>query len=277
MCNLRIDSTKRTSSLPTPLNILLFVLVTFSLWWSQSVLLWGQSGISSPGAGATLSGDVAIIGTAVIEPFQKYELHYKMEPSGDDGYIYFDGATTPVVNGQLGIWRASGLPPGVYTLRLRVVKNDGNYAEFYAPNLSVNQGPPPTPTPSEPTPTETPSEPTPTFTPAATPTPSIGQVQQPQVEEPTPTNTPAPVAVAAPAQSSGVQSAAPASGAGVIVVPTAATAPSSGTRDLGEALSLDRLREQFFTGMRYSAAIFLAVFLLIGGKRLFSWARRRYG
>jgi hypothetical protein len=274
--SLKPYSTKRSSSSLSLPKLLLILLTLLGLGWVQSVTAQAQSGISSPGAGSTLSGDVAVMGTAVIEPFQKYELHYKLEPSGDDGYIYFDGATTPVVNGQLGVWRASGIAPGVYTLRLRVVKNDGNYAEFFAPNLSVNQGPPPTPTPSEPTPTETPSEPTPTFTPAATPTPSIGQVEQPQLEEPTPTNTPAPVAVAAPNQNSSIQSAAPNSSAGVIVNPGETTV-SSATRDLGEALSLDRLREQFFTGMRYSAAIFLAVFLLIGGKRLFSWARRRYG
>lgn len=274
MCSLKTYSTKRPSSLPSLLKFILILLVLFGLGWAQSATVQAQSGISSPGAGSTLSGDVAIMGTAVIEPFQKYELHYKIEPSGDDGYIYFDGSTTPVVNGQLGVWRASGLGPGVYTLRLRVVKNDGNYAEFFAPNLSVNQGPPPTETPSEPTPTETPSLPTPTFTPAATPTPSIGQVEQPQVEEPTPTSTPAPVAVAAPNQGNGAQPAT--TGGGVIVNP-AETTVSSATRDLGEALSLDRLREQFFTGIRYSAAIFLAVFLLIGGKHLFIWARRRYG
>ncbi len=91
-----------------------------------------------------------IIGTAVIDSFQKYELHYKQEPSGDDAYIYFTGGTTPIVGGQLGVWAAGGLPPGNYSIRLRVVKQDGNYAEYYAPNVSVNQAAP------SPTPTETP-------------------------------------------------------------------------------------------------------------------------
>ncbi len=77
-----------------------------------------QSGITSPSAGTSVSGDVVIVGTAVIDPFQKYELHYKLEPSGDDAYIYFFGGTTPVINGQLGTWQAAGLPAGVYSLRL---------------------------------------------------------------------------------------------------------------------------------------------------------------
>ena len=58
--------------------------------------------LSSPAPGAAINGDVPIIGTAVIDPFQKYELHYKQEPSGDDAYIYFAGGTSPVINGQLG-------------------------------------------------------------------------------------------------------------------------------------------------------------------------------
>ncbi len=138
-----------------------------------------SSGISSPGPGAAINGDVPIIGTATIDPFQKYELHYKQEPSGDDAYIYFAGGTSPVVNGQLGVWQAGGLPAGTYTLRLRVVKADGNYAEFYIPNITVNQGAavPSVTATSALTPTATP-----TFTPAPQPTAVVGQVTQPQVE-----------------------------------------------------------------------------------------------
>ena len=40
-------------------------------------LLAQAAGISSPGPGAAIVGDVPIIGTAVIDSFQKYELHYK--------------------------------------------------------------------------------------------------------------------------------------------------------------------------------------------------------
>ncbi len=154
-----------------------------------------QSGITSPAPGSALSGDVPVMGTATIDPFQKYELHYKLEPSGDDAFVYFDGGTAEVINGQLGIWRAAGLPPGIYTLRLRVVKQDGNYAETLAPNLSVNQGPAGTPTPdlsATPTITPTSSVPTPTFTPAPSPTPAIGAVVQPQLGQDAAAPTPIP-------------------------------------------------------------------------------------
>jgi hypothetical protein len=212
------------------------------------------------------------MGSAVIDPFQKYELHYKLEPSGDDAYIYFAGATTPVVNGQLGVWQASGLPPGTYSLRLRVVKVDGNYAEYYTTNINVNQGaasqePTPTPTSSEATPTPIPTA---TFTPAPQPTVAVGQVAQPALESP-PTPTPPAAAVAA------VPITGAASGQPVTTTLAAVTngggdsSEGSVTRELGEALSLNRLRGQFFNGMRISAALFLGVIALYGGKRLFDW------
>ncbi len=94
------------------------LLVSLAQLWSLPVQAQVVSGITSPAPGAAISGDVPIFGTAVIDSFQKYELHYKQEPSGDDAFIYFFGATTPVSNGQLGVWQAGGLPPGAYSIRL---------------------------------------------------------------------------------------------------------------------------------------------------------------
>lgn len=232
-----------------------------------------QPGITSPAPGSSISGDVPIFGTAVIEPFQKYELAYKLEPSGDDAYIFFDSSTTPVIDGQLGVWSASGLAPGVYSLRLRVVKNDGNYAEYYAPNLSVNLSPTPTPTPDEPTPTPIPTA---TFTPAPQPTPDVGQVEQPLLEpQATPTDPAAAVGQDETGDGAGGDPLEPAEIASVSEVaaaPDQASAGASVTRELGEAVSLARLRTEFLNGVRISAALLLAVTALYGGKRLFSWA-----
>jgi hypothetical protein len=232
-----------------------------------------QSGITAPAGGTTVSGDVVIMGTAVIDPFQKYELHYKLEPSGDDAYIYFAGATMPVVNGQLGVWQAGALPPGTYSLRLRVVKIDGNYAEFYTTGISVNQGavatqePTPTPTSSEPTATPIPTV---TFTPAPQPTVAVGQVAQPALDIPPTATSGAEAAALVPVTNAGSSQAitttlAVATEAGV------GTTEGSLTRELGAALSLSRLRGEFFNGMRISAALFLGVIALYAGKRLFDW------
>jgi len=256
--------------------------LAFLLLWGRPLHAQDQSGITSPAPGAAISGDVPIFGTAIIDPFQKYELHFKQEPSGNDAYIYFFGGTAPVANGQLGVWQAGGLPPGAYTLRLRVVKQDGNYAETFVPNLSVNQGavePTATPTSSEVTPT---SEPTATFTPAPQPTPAVGQVDQPQVEGEDgaaaggllPTATP--VAGNAEAAAGGQSLTA--------VVGDSATAGTAGagaeedsiTRQLGEALAMERLRTYFLNGVRIAAAVFVGLAVLLFGKRLLEWVLRRF-
>ncbi|MFN8446213.1 MAG: hypothetical protein U0175_35815, partial [Caldilineaceae bacterium] len=101
------------------------------------------SGITSPVSGAYLSGLVTIAGTADLDRFWKYELAYKAEPSDADAFAFLLLAEKPVVNGMLGLWDTSDLSPGIYTLRLRVVTNDGNYLEFYAENLHVNLPRPP--------------------------------------------------------------------------------------------------------------------------------------
>jgi hypothetical protein len=251
-----------------------------------------QSGITSPTDGASINGAVNIFGTAVIEPFQKYELHYKQEPSGDDAYIYFDGGTVQVTNGQLGVWQAGGLPPGNYSLRLRVVKNDGNYAEYYTRNLSVNQGAVAAPdapeedaeeaesdegeaqdeASTEPTPTPIPTA---TFTPAPQPTPVVGQVTQPELNiAPTPTPTPEEVAIALAPGGSDASGQQTGDSLAVIAEPNVASPQVSGsvTRELGEALSLNRLRTSFFNGVRFSAALFFGAIAIYAGKRLFDWA-----
>jgi hypothetical protein len=262
-----------------PLLVCLAVLLALS---PAALRAQDSSGISSPGPGATIVGDVPIIGTATIDPFQKYELHYKQEPSGDDAYIYFAGGTSPVVNGQLGVWQAGGLPPGTYTLRLRVVKADGNYAEYYIPNIGVNQSAAAagSPTPAA-TVSVTPTE-TPTFTPAPQPTAILGQVTQPEVEgdiPPTATPTPGAVAVgdlaAAPAEGeAAVPTIGPlpgSEGAGVQTV-----AGASVTDQLGESLGFERLRTQFFNGVRISAALFIGLAALLAGKKLFEWVWKKY-
>lgn len=235
-----------------------------------------ESGITSPAPGSVISGDVPIFGTATIDPFQKYELHFKQDPSGDDAFIYFAGGTSPIVGGQLGVWQAGGLPAGTYTLRLRVVKADGNYAELFIPNLTVNQGAAEA-TPTSGLPTETPT-PTATFTPAPQPTPALGQVTQPQVEGDELTPTPAPVAVVDPGQTPPADALLPTPTPGSLSArQTTSDATGSGlTRELGEALSFQRLRTQLFNGMRISAAIFIGIAAIVLGKRVFEWVWRRY-
>ncbi|MBI1296625.1 hypothetical protein GC175_16850 [bacterium] len=264
------------------LCLLLALLAIFSAWQPAiPILAQSGSGITSPAPGSGVGGPVPVIGTAAIDSFQRYELYYKQEPNGDDAYIYFDGDTRQVTNGQLGVWQTGDLAPGTYTIRLRVVKADGNYSEHFAPNLNVNLQPPtptPTSTPEEeentgPTPTPIPID---TPTPVPQPTPAVVEVQQPNIGggaaqsgqtgvEPSPT--PALVALG--------QEPAPVTAAQNTTGQTSVTAGF--TQELGAAVAIDRLRERFMTGVRYSAGIFLIVFAIFAGKRLLEWTISRAG
>jgi len=84
--------------------------------------------IISPGVNATVSGMVPIIGTAVHEQFQRYELYFGAG-SKPANWSYFDGHDQQVQNGQLGVLNAGALAPGTYSIRLRVVDVTANYKE----------------------------------------------------------------------------------------------------------------------------------------------------
>ena len=271
---------------------LILLIVIGMLFIPTTLLAQNQSGITSPASGDNVSGDVIISGTAVIEPFLRYELYYKQEPSGDDAYIYFDGGTNQVTNGQLGIWRTASLASGTYSIRLRVVKTDGNYGEFISANLKLNsnQGlsstgsitPTISPTSSEPTPSPIPTQ---TFTPAPQPTPIVGQVTQPELQgqgsTPTPTSL---LAATALPGSSAIVSGTGGSGESAIIFEnnqnntgtTISSESSSFTRQLGETVALDRLRGYFVTGMQFSAMLILGIVALLVGKRIFTWVWTQY-
>lgn len=85
----------------------------------------GRAVITAPGVGAQVSGAVAIMGVAQNENFDFYKLEYGAGAS-PDVWSYFGGGEQPVSGGQLGV--LNPLPPGVYSIRIVVVDNSGNYA-----------------------------------------------------------------------------------------------------------------------------------------------------
>ncbi|MBX3054535.1 MAG: hypothetical protein KF753_23900 [Caldilineaceae bacterium] len=252
----------------------LLVLLLVCLLPAPTTQAQSASGISSPSTGSSVRGSVPVRGTAVSDSFARYELYFKQEPSGDESYIWFTGNTNQVNNGELGTWHTGDLPAGTYTLRLRVVRPDGNYGEFFARDLRVNLEPP------TPTPTETPTGPTATPipidtpTPIVQPTPVVVSVEQPDLAEPTPT--PTPELVALNSGSSGGDSPAAVNGEPQ-AVESAASGGNAITRELGAAVSLDRLGERFFTGVRWAGGIFLIVFAVFAAKWLIQWALARSG
>jgi hypothetical protein len=170
------------------------LLVIGVLWAGASLgeaLAQATGLITSPRDRASVRGLVPIEGSATHPQFQKYEIHYGPEPNPGDQWTPIQGSpfTVPVVQGRLGLWDTTIIPDGVYSLRLRVVRLDGNYEEYFVRGIQVsNTVPTDTPTPEA-----TPTAAAPTETPAPTATIVISV---PTAESPTPrpTNTPLPTA-----------------------------------------------------------------------------------
>lgn len=113
------------------------------------------SGISEPASDSVISGVVTVVGTAVSEDYLRYELAFRPEGGTDADWVVFAEGAQPVVNGTLAIWdttvgreiNAPVWPDGRYRLRLRVVRTDFNYSEYFVTNLTVANNATPTPTP----------------------------------------------------------------------------------------------------------------------------------
>ena len=142
--------------------------------------------IDEPRPNATVRGLVTVRGSADIGNFQFYKVEWGRGADPDEWHLIGSTYPTPVRDGVLVQWDTTTLPDGVYSLRLHVVKMDGNFAEYIVPQIIVtNKRPTETPT-LTPTPEET-RGPTPTAGPTATlailqPTAALAQ--------PSPTPTP---------------------------------------------------------------------------------------
>lgn len=148
--------------------------------------------ITSPRDRAVVRDKVSIQGTATHPEFWKYEVAYGLEPNPGDQWILIGAVhETQVVDNVLETWDTTLLPDGNYSLRLRVVRRDGNYQEYFVREVAVaNTQPTDTPTPAvTPTPTNTPTPlpPTPTIvielpvppSPTPAPLPTVAQVIRP--------------------------------------------------------------------------------------------------
>jgi len=225
-----------------------------------------QSGISQPQSGDTVSGIVVVEGTAVHGSFLRYELAFN---NGGDWIVFAEG-DQQVVEGTLAVWdttvgqpAAPVFPDGTYRLRLRVVRQDSNYDEYFVRNLQVLNAVTPTPSP-----TATPElEGTPTPAGEATATPATRPALLPSL---TPFPTPSPIATAAnlilPGEGSGGQ-------------PGGQTETDEGLFQRLLALDIGPVATAFWQGTRLALLPFvaLAAYLLLraGIRRLWRtfWGR----
>lgn len=213
----------------------------------------GNSAITYPPEGSTLSGAVAIQGSATHSNFASYGVLFATgsNVTGDtnwqlDNPIAWD-VRSMIVNGELGVWDTTQVPNGKYVLAL-VVYEAGNTTPnvYFVNNLTVlNEEATPTPEATE--------EPTP-GDPNATPTDAL----QPGAEAPIaptvdlpPTATPRATATLAPN-----------------ATPTEEDEEGFNTSDI---LSGAAIKEAFVTG------VWLAIFIyVLGGLYILSKAVLRY-
>jgi hypothetical protein len=221
----------------TWLFILLMALILATLAWTGAAAAppaqGDQAVITSPQNNAVVRGQVPILGSATHSQFQFYKVEYAREPVVGEAWTIIGAIhQQQVADGQLETWDTSQLPDGSYTLRLRVVRLDGNYGEYSVMQVVVaNAQPTETPTPAV-TATSKPPTVTPTALP---PTPTI------VIEQPVVTNT------------------LPISGAAAALTRTPLPTPAG---DQGGGFNLDVAPLQ--TACLYGAGVGLGIFLLFG-------------
>ena len=113
-------------------------------------------GFSSPVSGSAVADQVDFRGTAVDPRFLRWEMYWS--PAGADTWSFLVSDEREVADGLLARLDLSQMPHANYDFRLRIVRQDQNYDDYYIRNLRLTE---PTPTPLPPLPT---LAPTPTST-----------------------------------------------------------------------------------------------------------------
>ena len=140
----------------TMLSLLSLPVVILALAWilPNNLQAQEQNGIQVPASGDVVSGIVIIEGIAWDPDFLRYELAFYQEFRPGADWIVFAQGDQAVLYGTLAVWDTTvGLPAspvfqdGQYRLRLRVVRSDYNYEEYYVYGLVIaNENTTPTPT-----------------------------------------------------------------------------------------------------------------------------------
>jgi hypothetical protein len=113
-----------------------------------------------------VAGITAIIGTALIEQFNRYDVH--VSPAGMENWQWLTTNIQVVHDDILYQWDTREFPDGLYDLRVRAIDDSSNYSESFIRGLEVRNANPPTPTPD---PNKPPGFVSPLFIPTPTPTP----------------------------------------------------------------------------------------------------------
>ncbi len=204
----------------------------------------GGAIITFPVAGHPVSGRFAVTGTAVMSQFDRYELSFAHDPNPTETWFYIaEAARSPVSNDILAEWDVSGITDGNYMLRLRVFSADGTFLDAVVRGIIVRNN-----SPTEvPAPTDTPA---PAAGATATPGPAATASPTPLTEQlPTPFNT---------------------------LPPQGAGDGSPSEADQAIAVSLGRLSQAFWSGVRWTVVAFILLGAYVGLRSAFRSDLRRW-
>ena len=267
---------RKEDKIPTALR-LVWLMLSFAAFTAvgQAPFAVAQAvaGFTQPVSGETVTGVVEVRGTAVHPDYLRYELAFLQQDVPGAEWIVFAEGAEPVSDGVLAVWNttvgreigAPVFPDGRYQLRLRIVKNDFNYDEYFVTDLIIqNEGPTPTPTPDETAVALTATSAAVTIVPTGNSESSFQQPTPLPSLTPFPTPTPPPTVV-------GGTPASPLSGG---------PETSGGLLNQLEEVETSRVSTAFWLGIRLTAWLFMAaaLYLLLrwGGRRLWhlSWIQR---
>jgi hypothetical protein len=122
------------------------VTVVAVLWLATATRISAQNGngISEPADGDSVSGIVVVRGTADHPQFLRYELAFQQSFGAGSDWIVFAQGDQPVRDDTLTVWDTTVgqpvspvFPDGTYRLRLRVVREDYNYDEYFVSNILI--------------------------------------------------------------------------------------------------------------------------------------------
>jgi subtilisin family serine protease len=85
--------------------------------------------IQTPDNNLKVFGLVNVMGTAAGIGFQQYWLEYGVGSNPESWNVLIPPQANPVTNGLLGVWDTTGLPDGIYSLRLRVIGEGGEASD----------------------------------------------------------------------------------------------------------------------------------------------------
>jgi hypothetical protein len=85
-----------------------------------------QARLTVPRVNEVIDDEIQVEGSAHIENLAYYKFEFKREDVEDEWH-WAASFEKPVEEGVLGIWPVSHLPEGIYTFRLTVVNEKGNY------------------------------------------------------------------------------------------------------------------------------------------------------